>query len=60
MGQGDWDIRFVRGFNDWELDLVGNLLHTLRGCNPTLEEDAVFWKGGKTESLKSKKPITWW
>ncbi|RVW59698.1 Polypyrimidine tract-binding protein-like 1 [Vitis vinifera] len=22
VGQGDWDVRFVRGFNDWELDLV--------------------------------------
>ena len=55
MGQGDWDIRFVRGFNDWELDLVGNLLHTLRGFNPTLEEDAVFWKGGKNGKFKVKE-----
>ncbi|RVX22106.1 putative sugar phosphate/phosphate translocator [Vitis vinifera] len=23
VGQGDWDLRFVRGFNDWELDMVG-------------------------------------
>ncbi|RVW26614.1 hypothetical protein CK203_103918 [Vitis vinifera] len=55
VGQGDWDVRFVRGFNDWELDLVGNLLHTLRGFNPTLEEDAVFWKWGKNGKFKVKE-----
>ncbi|WJZ84180.1 hypothetical protein VitviT2T_003796 [Vitis vinifera] len=55
VGQGDWDIRFVRGFNDWELDLVGNLLHTLRGFNPTLDEDAVFWKGGKNGKFKVRE-----
>ncbi|RVW35996.1 putative ribonuclease H protein [Vitis vinifera] len=55
VGQGDWDVRFVRGFNDWELDLVGNLLHALRGFNPTLEEDAVFWKGGRNEKFKVKE-----
>ncbi|RVW55650.1 LINE-1 retrotransposable element ORF2 protein [Vitis vinifera] len=55
VGQGDWDVRFVRRFNDWELDLVGNLLHTLRGFNPTLEEDAVFWKGRKNGKFKVKE-----
>ncbi|RVW41738.1 hypothetical protein CK203_082081 [Vitis vinifera] len=29
-GQGDWNLVFVRDFNDWELDMVGDLLHTLR------------------------------
>ncbi|RVW82343.1 putative ribonuclease H protein [Vitis vinifera] len=37
------------------LDLVGNLLHTLRGFNPTLEEDAVFWKGGRNGKFKVKE-----
>ncbi|RVW23944.1 LINE-1 retrotransposable element ORF2 protein [Vitis vinifera] len=55
VGQGDWDLRFVRGFNDWELDMVGNLLHTLRGFNPTLEKDVVFWKGGRNGKFKVKE-----
>ena len=39
FGQGDWNLRFFRAFNDWELDLVGNLLHVLRGYRLTLEDD---------------------
>ena len=46
-GQGGWNLRFFRDFNDWELDLVGELLQALRGQRITLEEDSVFWKGGK-------------
>ena len=60
VGQGDWDLRFVRGFNDWELDMVGNLIDVLRGYKPTSEEDAVYWKGGRMDSLKSRKLTTWW
>ena len=41
VGQGGWDLRFVRGFNDWELDMVG--------------EDAVFWKGGRNGQFKVKE-----
>ena len=46
-GQGGWNLRFFRDFNYWELDLVGDLLQALRGQRVTLEEDSVFWKGGK-------------
>ncbi|RVX13511.1 putative ribonuclease H protein [Vitis vinifera] len=46
-GQGGWNLRFFKDFNDWELDLVGELLQALRGQRITLEEDLVFWKGGK-------------
>ena len=45
----------MRGFNDWELDMIGNLLHILRGYKPTLEEDAVFWKGGRNGQFKVKE-----
>ena len=38
-GQGDWNLVFVRDFNDWELDMVGDLLRTLRGHRPSLEDD---------------------
>ena len=31
FGQGGWNLRFFRAFNDWELDLIGNLLTVLRG-----------------------------
>ena len=47
QGQGNWNLNFLRDFNDWELDLVGDFLHILRGHKPSLEEDSVFWKGGK-------------
>ena len=55
VGQGGWDLRFVGDFNDWELDMVGNLLHVLRGYKPTSEEDAVYWKGGRNGQFKVKE-----
>ena len=30
-GQGGWNLNFLRDFNDWELDMVEDLLHMLRG-----------------------------
>ncbi|RVW90342.1 putative ribonuclease H protein [Vitis vinifera] len=44
FGKGGWNLRFIRDFNDWELDMVGNLLHVLREHRTTWEEDSVFWK----------------
>ena len=38
-GQGGWNLNFLRDFNDWELDMVGDLLHVLRGHRSSLEED---------------------
>ena len=46
-GQGGWNLRFIRGFNDWELNMVGELLQILRSQRITLEEDSALWKGGK-------------
>ena len=31
VGQGRWNLRLLRDFNDWELGLVGNLLVELEG-----------------------------
>ncbi|RVW38172.1 LINE-1 retrotransposable element ORF2 protein [Vitis vinifera] len=45
LGQGGWNIRLSRNFNDWELDALGELLHLLRDLRTSLEEDAVIWKG---------------
>ena len=55
VGQGGWDLRFMRDFNDWELDMVDNLLYVLRGYKPTLEEDSVYWKGGRNGQFKVKE-----
>ncbi|RVW20240.1 putative ribonuclease H protein [Vitis vinifera] len=44
FGQGGWNLRFLRDFNDWELDMIGNLLHVLRDYKPSMEEDSVCWK----------------
>ena len=55
FGQGGWNLRFLRDFNDWELDMVGNLLLVLRGHWITLEEDSVFWKEGRNGQFRVKK-----
>ncbi|RVW99833.1 Transposon TX1 uncharacterized 149 kDa protein [Vitis vinifera] len=55
FGPGGWNLRFLRDFNDWELDLVGNLLHVLRGYRLTLEDDSVSWKGGRNEQFGVKE-----
>ena len=54
-GQGDWKLVFVRDFNDWEMDMVGELLHTLRGYRPSLEGDSVVWKQGRNGIFKIKE-----
>ncbi|RVW16170.1 hypothetical protein CK203_074340 [Vitis vinifera] len=42
FGQGGWNLRFLRHFNDWEMDMIGNLLHVLRDYKPSMEEDSVL------------------
>ncbi|RVW26139.1 putative mitochondrial protein [Vitis vinifera] len=54
-GQGGWNLRFFRGFNDWELNMVDELLQILRSQRITLEEDLALWKGGKMGSLTLRK-----
>ena len=54
-GQGGWNLRFIRDFNDWELDVVGELLQVLRSQRISLEEDLVFWKGGKNGKFGVKE-----
>ncbi|RVX13301.1 hypothetical protein CK203_018079 [Vitis vinifera] len=46
FGQGGWNLKFSRDFNDWELDLIGDLLNMLRDFRISSEGDSVFWKGG--------------
>ncbi|RVW89081.1 hypothetical protein CK203_040257 [Vitis vinifera] len=46
---------FVRDFNDWEMDMVGDLLHTLRGHRPSMEDDSVKWRQGRNGIFKVKE-----
>ena len=55
FGQGGWNLRFLRAFNDWELDVVGNLLVELREYRVTLEEDSVIWKEGGDGLFRVKR-----
>ncbi|RVX06271.1 LINE-1 retrotransposable element ORF2 protein [Vitis vinifera] len=52
VGEGGWNLRFIRDFNDWEVELVGELLQALRGVRISWEDDSVFWKGGGSGSLE--------
>ena len=54
FGQGGWNLRFSRGFNDWELDLIGDLLTMLR-FRISFEEESVFWKGGENGKFGVKE-----
>ncbi|RVW22206.1 putative ribonuclease H protein [Vitis vinifera] len=54
-GQGGWNLNFLRDFNDWELDMVGDLLHALRGHRPSLEEDFVLWRRGRNGQFRIKE-----
>ncbi|RVW70345.1 putative ribonuclease H protein [Vitis vinifera] len=54
-GQGNWNLNFLRDFNDWELDLVGDFLHILRGHKPSLEEDSVLWRKGRSGQFRVKE-----
>ncbi|RVW45036.1 putative ribonuclease H protein [Vitis vinifera] len=55
FGQGGWNLRFLRDFNDWELEMIGNLLHVLRDYKPSMEEDSVRWKGGRNGKFRVKE-----
>ncbi|KAJ9693692.1 hypothetical protein PVL29_009580 [Vitis rotundifolia] len=59
FGQGGWNLRFSRDFNDWELDLIGELLNLLRDCRITLEEDSIYWKGGGSGIFGVKDTCYW-
>ncbi|RVW30453.1 putative ribonuclease H protein [Vitis vinifera] len=54
-GQGDWNLVFVRDFNDWEMDMVGDLLLTLRGHRPSMEDDSVIWRQGRNGRYRVKE-----
>ena len=44
----------MRPFNDWEVELVANLLSVLQKVRVTAEVDKVLWKGAAGGSFFSK------
>ncbi|RVX07561.1 Transposon TX1 uncharacterized 149 kDa protein [Vitis vinifera] len=40
LGQGGWNLRFTRDFNDWELDQIRDMLNLLRDFRTSPEEDS--------------------
>lgn len=49
LGQDSWNFRFVRAFNDWELDVVLSLLRAVQLELITLAEESVLWKVVKSD-----------
>ena len=37
-----WDVRFIRDFNDWEVDMVASILHRLDSRIPNREDGSQF------------------
>ncbi|RVW92931.1 LINE-1 reverse transcriptase-like [Vitis vinifera] len=50
-GQEGWNLNFLKYFNDWKLDMVGDLLHMLRGHRLLWRKTQFF--GGKEEMVSS-------
>ncbi|RVW24910.1 putative mitochondrial protein [Vitis vinifera] len=46
LGQGGWNLRFARDFNDWELDQIRDMLNLLRDFRTSPEEDSP--RGGRS------------
>ncbi|RVW49106.1 hypothetical protein CK203_084426 [Vitis vinifera] len=59
VGEGGWNLRFIRDFNDWEVGLVGELLQALRGVRISWEDDSVFWRGGGSGQFRVKDAYNW-
>ncbi|KAJ9686999.1 hypothetical protein PVL29_015736 [Vitis rotundifolia] len=52
LGQDGWNLRLSRDFNDWELDLIRELLLLLRDFKISSEDDSVLWKGGGHDTFR--------
>ncbi|RVW39954.1 putative mitochondrial protein [Vitis vinifera] len=55
-GHENWNLNFLRDFNDWELGLVGDFLQILRGHKPSGVEDSVLWSKGR-RALQGKGSV---
>ena len=52
-------MSFIRDFNDWEVEMVGELLQALRGFRITWEDDSVSWKGRGSGQFRVKEAYSW-
>ncbi|RVW98717.1 Transposon TX1 uncharacterized 149 kDa protein [Vitis vinifera] len=52
VGEGGWNLCFIRDFNDWEVELVGELLQVLRGIRMTWRMTRFLGKEGGVGSLE--------
>ncbi|KAJ9687212.1 hypothetical protein PVL29_015890 [Vitis rotundifolia] len=59
VGEGGWNLRFIGDFNDWEVEMVGELLQALRDFRIVWEDDSVFWKGGGSGQFRVKDAYSW-
>ncbi|KAJ9673635.1 hypothetical protein PVL29_023281 [Vitis rotundifolia] len=55
LGHGEWNPRFSRDFNDWEMDQIRDLFLLLRDFRISSEEDSVLWKGGSHGKYRVKE-----
>ena len=46
-GEGTWNPRFTRYFNDWEMDEVQNFINLISRKKNQLERDKLLWKRNK-------------
>lgn len=58
--QGSWYLKFVRDFNDWELDLVVNLLSALLKESVSSKMDKVTWKWAKGDDFSMLEAYSPW
>ena len=54
-GGGAWDLKFLRPFNDWELDAIQDFIgETSNFKISPLEKDKLFWEGDESGSFTVK------
>ena len=58
-GNAVWNLRFIRGFNDWELSIqiFLGLLYSKKANNPQ-ERDNLVWKVAKNDSFTAQGNFT--
>ena len=45
-GGGAWDLKFLRSFNDWELEAIQEFIEVTSNIKrSSLEKDNLVWKG---------------
>ena len=54
-GGGAWDPKFLRSFNDWELDAISDFIEETSNFKISPQEkDKLFWKGDESWSFTVK------